>query len=223
MPKAIQLSTAIARHILNEEPLPSEFAALPGVDQAARDFAIRFILDEKIPPSCEWDGRIPLRDLFMSEDIPENCAHDTFFDQRYIDYLNAQPDEVANMHWRQFEYLTGEYFRRNGYDVEVTPPRNDGGTDVVARRDDALVGPELVLVQCKRHAEDNPVDIEVVKAFWSTVNDAKATRGLVATTSRIAPGARNYCQARQYRLSAAEADAITRWIASMGRWSPPHG
>ena len=30
------------------------------------------------------------------------------------------------MHWRQFEYLVGESFRRNGYNDNVTPPSGDG-------------------------------------------------------------------------------------------------
>jgi hypothetical protein len=41
-------------------------------------------------------------------------------DHRFIDYLHAQPEDLSRMHWRQSEYLAGEFFRRNGYHVEVT-------------------------------------------------------------------------------------------------------
>jgi hypothetical protein len=29
-------------------------------------------------------------------------------DQKVIDYVHAQPDDLTRMHWRQFEYLVGE-------------------------------------------------------------------------------------------------------------------
>jgi hypothetical protein len=45
------------------------------------------------------------------------------------------------------------------------------------------------------------VDIETVKALWSDINEAAATRGVIATTSELVPGARADCEARLYRLT----------------------
>jgi restriction endonuclease Mrr len=63
-------------------------------------------------------------------------------------------------------------------------------------------------VQCKRYAGSNTVKIEEVKAFWATLDDVGATRGLVATTSQLEEGARSYCSARRYRLAAAEGEHV---------------
>jgi hypothetical protein len=49
----------------------------------------------------DFDSVIPLRDLFGSEELPS--ALGMFFDQRFIDFLHANLDEVGTMHWRQFE------------------------------------------------------------------------------------------------------------------------
>ena len=56
------------------------------------------------------------------------------------------------------------------------------------------------------------VEIDEVKAFYQTVADEGATRELFATTSRLASGAKTYCDARKYRLNAAEAENVRHWI-----------
>jgi restriction endonuclease Mrr len=77
-----------------------------------------------------------------------------------------------------------------------------------------------VVIQCRRFGKSNVVGVESVRAFWATVNDVDATRGLIATTSRLTTGARAYCEARRYRLNAAEAVNVMEWLQRMGsRWS----
>ena len=166
-----------------------------------------------MPNNKTWDGLLPLSDLFSSESLP--TEPDTFFDQRYIDYLQRQRHALTKIHWRQFESLTAEYFKRIGYKVTLGPGRNDGGKDVVAAKACDAVGPELVYIQCKRLGSKYEVGIDTVKAFWTTVQDDKATRGIVATTSCLAAGARTYCDARQYQLRAAEGEHVERWISQM--------
>lgn len=50
--------------------------------------------------------------------------------------------------WENFELLTGELFRRQGYEVEITAALgSDGGKDLTLRRNG-----ETRLVQCKTYA-----------------------------------------------------------------------
>ncbi len=179
------------------------------------EFHRRNLMNRGLPIQKAWDGYIPLSDLFESEDIPDKVITGQYFDQRYIDYLNVQTNQLRNIQWRQFEYLTAEYFQRNGYHVEVGPGRGDGGKDVTAKKEGEIVGPDLILIQCKRYSESNPIDIDTVKAFWTTINEEGATKGLVVTTSRLTSGAKNFCEAHKYRLTAAEYGMVQVWLKNL--------
>lgn len=174
---------------------------------------------------ASWDGVTPLKELFdlqaLGGEAKGSKDSAPLIDQRFVDYLHSQPEDLSQIHWRQFEFLCGEFFRRNGYNVIITPPSRDGGIDVRAVRETAVLGPELVLIQAKRFADGRPVGIESVKALWSDVDDANATRGVIATTSTLASGAQTFCQARHYRLTAAERPTVENWLKSMAthpRW-----
>jgi len=187
------------------------------------DFKRRSIIDLMFRTDrVSWDGSAPLRELFHLGDLGAGLTADqasaALIDQRFIDYLHAQPEDLSRMHWRQFEFLVGEFFRRSGYDVHVTPPSGDGGVDVRAVRGQGIVGPELILIQAKRLRDDRQVGIETVKALWSDIDEAAATRGVIATTSTLAPGARAYCQARQYRLTAAERPMVENWLKALATY-----
>ncbi len=200
--------------IVLNEPIPSE------AEDLAKEVRRRYILDHSFPEQRTWNGIIPLQDLFGSEDIPLNTETGSHFDQRFIDFLAAQPDALTGIHWRQFEYLCGEYFRRNGYEVEITPPRGDGGIDVYARKEHGGIGPELIVVQAKRLSGSNTVEITDVKALWTDATDVGATRAIVATTTKLEAGARAFCEARKYRINPAESEDVRRWISEM---STAHG
>jgi len=166
-----------------------------------------------------WDGRAHLRDLFDMPNLGGEAVSGPgtapLIDQLFIDYLHAQQEDIARMHWRQFELLVGEWFRRSGYSVVVTLPSGDGGIDIRASRDDGIVGPELVVAQAKRYRVDRTVDIDSVKAFWTDIDEVGATRGVVATTSSLAKGARKFCEARPYRLTVAENATVREWLAEL--------
>ncbi len=180
-----------------------------------QEFHRRSFLNRNLPLQRKWDGLLPLSELFESEDKPINTMPEQYFDQRYIDYLYAQESKVQNIQWRQFEYLTAEYFRRNGYEVEVGRGRGDGGKDVAARKREGVAGPDLVLIQCKRNANSNPVDIDTVKAFWTTINEDGATKGLIVTTSRLTSGAQTFCDAHKYRLTSVDGKTVRLWLKNL--------
>jgi len=215
---AMKVQVELLRDSNEEDPGSRErvpFADDPDFVKLKREFARRDIMNFDPPEDREWDGKIPLNDLFESEAIPASTTGESYFDQRFIDYLAAQPQDLTSIKWRQFEYLTAEYFKRNGYDVTVGRGRKDGGVDIFATKLNEIVGPDLVVIQCRRYGDDQTVGVEGVKAFWATVNDAGATRGLIATTSRLTRGARSYCNARRYRLTPIEGDSVNNWLREM--------
>lgn len=211
--KHMWLNDAVNRATIDGSALPSELANLPEITMLLHQASIRHLLSRPFPDSRRWNGTIPLSTLFESEEAPS--ATDTYFDQRFIDYLAAQPNDISWINWRQFEYLTGEYFHRQGYQVNIGAGRKDGGVDITASKDHEIAGPELIVVQCRRYHEDSPIGVEAIRAFWATINDRNATRGLIATTSTLTKGARDYCDARRYRLNGADHANVYEWIRRM--------
>lgn len=156
--------------------------------------------------------RIALDALFASERLP--VEPERHFDQRFIDYLASQPERLKEIHWRQFEGLTAEWFQRSGYAVELGPGRNDGSVDVRLWNADAAPGaPPAVIVQCKRQARK--VERVVVKALYADMLEERADAGLVVTTSDISPGAASDVSARAYPITTANCAQVQAWIKAM--------
>ena len=159
-----------------------------------------------------WDGGVNLNELFEKESIPKLDSE--FIEQKFINFLQANPEKLEYMHWRNFERLTAEYFKRKGYLVELGPGTNDGGIDVrVFDKDDE--SKPYIIIQCKRHKTSNDVKIETVKSFYADVDFEEAKKGLIATTSRIAPGGKKVVSIRRYPLEFAENKEINQWIEKM--------
>lgn len=156
-----------------------------------------------------WDNEVALRDLFKSEGLiaPEG----PFVDQRYIDFLHQNFDRIDDINWRKFEGLTGDFFLREGYRVELGPGRNDGGVDLRIWNDGDEPGkPPTILVQCKR--QKAPVERVVLKALYADITHEGAKSGLIVTSSRLSPGARDDRNARAYPIEDADRKTVREWI-----------
>ena len=159
-----------------------------------------------------WDGGIDLNDLFDKESLPK--ISDEFIEQKFINYLEGNPDKLEKMHWRNFERLTAEFFKRQGYEVELGPGVNDGGIDVRVfdKKDKSK---PYIIIQCKRHKESNQVKIETVKSFYTDVEFEGAKKGLIATTSKVSVGGKKVVSIRKYPLQFAENEEIKNWVEKM--------
>jgi restriction system protein len=169
-----------------------------------------------------WDGAVALDNLFHGEHIPNDPA--VYLDQRFVDYLAQNGEDIEKMHWRNFERLATEFFRRRGYEVELGPGTRDGGRDVrVWTGRDSRSGPPLLLIQCKRHKTGNVVGVETIKALWADVSFEGAEKGLIATTSGVSRDGRKLCEIRKWPMSFAQAADVQRWARSMWRHAPTVG
>ena len=159
-----------------------------------------------------WDGGIKLDDLFNKESLPKKS--DDFIEQKFINNLQANPEMLEFMHWRNFERLTAEFFKRLNYIVELGPGSNDGGVDlrIYDKTDDTK---PYIIIQCKRHKKSNEVKIETVKSFYTDVDFEGAKKGIIATTSRIAEGGKKVASIRKYPLEFAENNEIIKWVDKM--------
>ena len=114
-----------------------------------RAFAVMELKSCLFPHVHDEIDIIHLDDLFRSEGLPDQQG--VYFDQRYIDFLNRNFDQIDDVNWRKFEALTAEYFSRQGFQVDIGPGRNDDGVDLrVWPSMDSPDKPPAIIVQCKR-------------------------------------------------------------------------
>lgn len=159
--------------------------------------------------NVEWRDTIELSGLFRSAGL--ETRHAQFFDQRYIDYLSQNFDDLDRMHWRKFEGLTAEFFRREGFSVQLGPGTNDGGVDLRIYPVDASSElPPMILVQCKR--QKAKIEKTLVKAVYADVLNEKASSGLIVTSSIFSPGAETVRTARNYPVDFADRNSLRIWL-----------
>ena len=165
-----------------------------------------------LPAVSEWEDEAELKELFRSEGL--ETLYGSFFDQRYIDYLHRNFEDIDRINWRKFEGLTGEYFDRQGFRVEMGPGRGDDGVDVrVWPGRELSESPPAIIIQCKRQRQ--AVSKVVVKSLYADVLDAGASSGLIVTTSKLAPGARDVCAVRSYPIGEADREMVRQWVREM--------
>lgn len=161
----------------------------------------------------EWKDIRELDELFASERLAS--PHGEYFDQRFVNFLAENFDEIDQINWRQFEGLAAEFFGRLGFSVRLGPGRGDDGVDIRLWPSDAAAEelPAAILVQCKR--ERRKISKTVVKALWADVQAEDAKSGLVVTTSALSPGAQEVRTARGYDIGEADRDTLRQWVEEM--------
>ena len=188
-------------------------AGLPGVWDALQEaMTFHLAFSPFFTRMVDVTSQVALNDLFASERLPTNEG--AFFDQRFINYLGSQPERLRDIHWRQFEGLTAEWFQREGYQVDLGPGRNDGSIDLRMWNADAEPGaPPAIIVQCKR--QSRKVERVVVKALYADMLYQQAATGMIVTTSDISPGAASDISARAYPITTANNTQVHAWLHAM--------
>lgn len=92
---------------------------------------------------------------------------------------------------RGFECIVERLYNSMGYETELTPPRSDGGRDVIARKRETGKKEDL-RVECKRHTK--PVGIEFARRLLGVVSSDKATKGVLVASVGFTKGAREFAR-----------------------------
>lgn len=103
-------------------------------------------------------------------------------EKKYI-YGDLGKEVLYDLKSRDFEYLIELLYQGMGYTTILTPATRDGGKDVIAKieREDGI---EEVYVECKLY-ERSELTNNHVKILRDTINENKATRGVIFCTGRI--------------------------------------
>jgi len=111
--------------------------------------------------------------------------------------LDAQSGATSlrDMNWREFEMLTGEAFRRQGYAIaENGLGGADGGIDLILRK-----GGKTILVQCKQWRNQR-VDVKVVREMFGILVHEGADAMKIVALGDYTPDARRFAQGKPIEL-----------------------
>jgi restriction system protein len=108
----------------------------------------------------------------------------------------------------KFERHTMGFFEAAGLEAWVTRKSNDLGVDGFAIHPDGLI-----ITQCKRNAPDNKVGRPMIQQFKGVMEEQKALRGYVVTTSTFTGDARRSAELSD-KLTLIDIDELVRWHAS---------
>jgi len=121
--------------------------------------------------------------------------------QTSVKSINALP-------WKDFEYLVGEAFRRQGYKVQDnTGSGADGGIDLVLEKDG-----QRTLVQCKNWRTSR-VSVSTVRELYGVVTAEGAAAGILVCSGRYTKDAVEFAQGKA--LTLIDGLALARLIGEV--------
>ncbi|WP_100656992.1 DUF2034 domain-containing protein [Alteromonas flava] len=106
-------------------------------------------------------------------------------------------ETIRQLHWRNFEELVAEAYRRQAYRVTEGSYGPDGGIDLELRK-----GTEVVLVQCKNWKAQK-VGVNVVREMFGVLTDSNADRVIVICSGWYTQQAINFALDKPIELVGA--------------------
>lgn len=151
--------------------------------------AITYVVMGHLLPSVETDNQL-INMVFKALAIPAPyfalfilfIAPFSFFNaRRKAKQLDAQKsiETIRQLHWRNFEELVAEAYRRQGYRVTEGGFGADGGIDLELRK-----GEERVLVQCKQWKAQK-VGVSVVREMFGVLTASNAHKVIVICSGKF--------------------------------------
>lgn len=143
-------------------------------------------------------------------------------DRRFIESYEVAKDvtsttNLAAMDWEDFEHLVREvfanYFSKYGAEVKVTQSSRDKGVDAIAINPDPLVGGRYV-IQAKRYT--NTVDVSAVRDLWGTIDNEKALKGFLVTTSNFGSDSYDFIKDKGQRITLISGAELLGMLKEYG-------
>lgn len=104
-------------------------------------------------------------------------------------------ESLRSTPWKHFEFMVGEAFRREGYQIEETLGGGaDGGVDLVLRRNGARY-----LVQCKQW-QQRSFGVQVVREQFGILAAEDAAEAIIVISGVFTPDAREFAAGKPIRL-----------------------
>jgi restriction system protein len=133
-----------------------------------------------------------------------------------IQILKDTPELVRDIEPREFEEVVAEIFRNKGFEVELTKRTRDGGKDIIAISTDRLGIKNKYFIECKRHAKENKVSVDIVRGLQGVKHTKEGpNKTIVATTSYFTEDAKKFVDneiTSSWDMTLADFNDITKWL-----------
>jgi hypothetical protein len=108
---------------------------------------------------------------------------------RVIRRLLAMPELLSGVHDRVFEEMVATLLSDLGLqDVELTPPRKDGGKDIIATHVEPQTGRRLkILIECKHWVSGNKVRMRLATQLLGVARREQADGAVLLSSSGFGP------------------------------------
>lgn len=174
---------------------------------------LNFVINNSSGAKTEGEPEFEyLREIYTAENLY------AFYESipELIIALKSSPDLIRDITPREFEEVVAEIFRAKGFEVELTKRTRDGGKDIIAIHTDALGIKNKYFIECKRHAEDNTVGVDIVRGLQGVKNTKDGpNKTIIATTSFFTADAKKFVEneaASKWDMTLADYDDLLNWL-----------
>jgi len=130
---------------------------------------------------------------------------------KYIGLPGNQTEQVESLFDlsdRDFECLVESLYTQMDFETSLTPPKRDGGRDVIA----VSTKPgrsESLRIECKKYRK--PVGVAIARGVLGVVSSEKATKGVIVTTGRYTRGSLEFAKDNP-RIELIDGDTFVRMM-----------
>jgi len=163
-----------------------------------------------------------IRSLLSQADAPPQQLVEVvgLASKELVKHLKRHPEELRRIKPRQFEELVAEILEAFGWTVMLTPATDDGGYDILGIVQDANGQKQSWIIECKKYAENNKVEVDIVRSLYGIRNTMKVNGAMLATTSDFTKGAREFQKnarlsegsTSRYHFDLRNYTSVLEWI-----------
>lgn len=126
--------------------------------------------------------------------------------------LLAEGKLLSELSWQAFEDLIAALLEKDSWKIDGLVRTKDGGVDVIAVKDDLVLGAIKSLWQAKKYSPTNKVRLAQLRELSGVLARDGATKGIVVTTSSLTRGALDWIKQDQYHLSYKDKGGVEAWV-----------
>lgn len=110
---------------------------------------------------------------------------------------HSDDSQLTTLSGIEFENICQDLLEKMGFSTERTKATGDGGIDIIAYNDQALISGKYI-IQCKRYA--GSVGEPIIRDLYGVITSERANKGILMTTGHFTKHAISFAQGKPLEL-----------------------